>query len=118
MSAASNETIIAEGVKVDGDFASQGDVVIDGELTGSIEAAQSLRVGETAVIQADVGAGSAIVAGQIQGNIRVADRLELLETSVIHGDVEAKILSVAPGAKVNGRISMGGSPTEPNFQEE
>jgi cytoskeletal protein CcmA (bactofilin family) len=106
-----NETVIAQGVKVEGDFTSEGDVVIEGDVTGSVKTAQHLRVGEAAHIQADVSAAEAIVAGEVRGNLVVAGKLELLETSRVHGDIEASVLSVAPGAKLNGRITMNGEAT-------
>ena len=106
------ETIIAQGVKVEGDFTSQGDVIIDGEVSGTIHTNAGLRVGETAVIQADVTAQSAVVAGTVRGNLHVEERLELLETSRIDGDVSVKVLSVAAGAQINGRITMGESEGE------
>ncbi len=102
-------TVIAQGVKVEGEFTSSGDVVIDGELAGSISTAASLRVGETARIRADVTASSAIVAGEIHGSVHISERLELLETSVVTGDVECRELSVAAGAQVNGKVTMGGA---------
>ena len=104
-----NETIIAQGVKVEGDFQSQGDVVIDGEVSGSVKTASSLRVGETAVIHADVRAASAVVAGTIQGNLHAADGIELLATSVVEGDIQTGSISVAQGARINGRVSMNGT---------
>ena len=109
MSSGHADTIIATGVRLEGDFSSKGDVVIDGEVTGTVHTDSSLRIGETARIQADVSALSAVVAGEVQGNIRISDRLELLETSRVHGDIEAQVLSIAPGAEVNGRITMGAS---------
>jgi cytoskeletal protein CcmA (bactofilin family) len=110
--AISNETIIAQGVKVEGDFHSQGDVVIDGEVTGSIETAQSLTIGEKARIHANVTAKSAVVAGEVKGNLHAAERLELLATSVVEGDVETANLSVACGAMINGKIIMGAIKTK------
>lgn len=101
------ETIIAQGVRVEGDFHSQGDVYIEGELSGSLHTDQGLKVGESARIQAEVSAETATIAGEVRGNIRIKDRLELLETSVIYGDIQAEVLSISPGSKVNGRISMG-----------
>ncbi len=106
------ETIIAQGVKVEGDFTSSGDVVIDGEVSGSIQTAASLRVGDTAKITADVTAAVAVIAGVVQGNVKVAERLELLETSVVDGDITCRVLSVAPGARINGRVEMGTEKTE------
>lgn len=111
-SSSGQETVIAQGVKVEGDFVSSGNVVIDGEVAGSIQTAASLRVGETARIRADVSAGSAVIAGEVRGNVRAEDRLELLEGSVVYGDVECGVLSVAPGARVNGRVTMGGDEAE------
>jgi len=112
------DTVIALGVRVEGDFTSKGDVVIDGEVTGTVHTDASLRVGESARIQADVSALSAMVAGEIHGNIRVADRLDLMESSRVHGDIEAQTLSMAPGAVVNGRVSMGAMEAQPADEVE
>lgn len=102
-----NETIIAQGVKVEGDFHSSGDVVIDGEVTGSLETASSLTIGESARIHANIEAKSASVAGEVRGNIIAHDRLELLSTSVVEGNIQTADLAIASGAQVNGEISMG-----------
>lgn len=101
-----NETIIAQGVRVDGDFRSQGDVIIDGEVAGSVETQGALRVGETAKIHADVKAARAVIAGEVQGNIVVQEMLELLTSSRVKGDIATGKISVAAGARVNGRITM------------
>ncbi len=69
------ETIIAQGVKVEGDFQSSGDVLIDGEVSGSVVTQQSLRVGEAAVIEANVSAKSAVIAGRVKGNLKVQERV-------------------------------------------
>ncbi|MBI5794639.1 polymer-forming cytoskeletal protein [Candidatus Uhrbacteria bacterium] len=105
----SQETIIAQGVKVEGDFRSDGDVVIDGEVSGTVATEKFLRVGETARIKADVKAHSAVIAGEVQGNVTVGEMLELLATSKVKGDVTTARISVAAGAQVNGRLSMDGS---------
>lgn len=100
------ETIIAQGVRVDGDFRSQGDVIIDGEVAGSVETQSALTVGETAKIHADVKAKSAVVAGEVVGNIFTQEMLELLATAHVKGDVVTNRISVAAGARINGRVSM------------
>jgi len=105
-SSASGETIIAQGVRVEGDFHSQGDVIIDGEVAGSVETQSALTVGETAKIHADVKAKSAVVAGEVVGNIFAQEMLELLSTSHVKGDVVTSRISVAAGARINGRVSM------------
>lgn len=101
------ETVIAASVKVEGDFSSQGNVLIEGAVEGKLTTAKDLRVGERAKISAEVTANNAVVAGEIRGNLVVAERLELEPTARIFGDVRTKILTIAAGATVNGRILMG-----------
>ncbi len=112
LSPSNAETIIAQGVKVEGEFHADGDVVIDGEVSGSVSTEKFLRIGETARIKANVKAHSAVVAGEVQGNIFVTEMLELLATSRVKGDVTTKRISVAAGAQVNGKLTMDGSAQE------
>jgi len=101
------ETIIAQGVKLEGDFKSEGNVVVEGEVNGTLTTTNDLRVAEGARINANTKAQSAVIAGEINGNLKIGEKLELLASAKINGDVDAKILSVTPGAIVNGKISMG-----------
>lgn len=101
------ETIIAASVKVEGDLKSGGDVVIEGEVMGSLTTKGNLRVGDQASIDADVSAVNAHVSGQVKGNLTVAEKLELTASARISGDVHTKILIVESGATVNGHIVMG-----------
>ncbi len=104
------ETIIAHGVRVEGEFVSQGNVVIEGDVQGSIQTAGDLRIGEEAKITADVTAANAVVAGEVRGNMHISGKLELLPSSKIIGDVTADVLSIGAGAQVNGRVTMDGRP--------
>ena len=105
--APTQDTIIAPGVKVEGDFVSQGNIVIDGEVIGSLKTEQDLLVGEGAKISASVSAANAKISGVIHGNIKVKERLELTATSKIIGDIKAKVLTVEAGATLNGKLAMG-----------
>lgn len=106
------ETVISASVKVEGDFSSAGNVLIEGIVEGSLRTERDLRVGEKARIAADVSASNAVVAGEVRGNIACTERLELEPTAKIYGDVRTKILIVNSGASVNGRISMGAEAEE------
>ncbi|PJA47629.1 hypothetical protein CO172_00610 [Candidatus Uhrbacteria bacterium CG_4_9_14_3_um_filter_36_7] len=100
------ETVIADGVRVEGDFVSEGDMLIEGEVTGNIETRQNLRVGETAEIHANIKAKNAVIAGKVFGNLCIEETLELVDTSQIHGDIETDRFSVALGALLNGQVIM------------
>ena len=102
----SSETVIANGVKVEGEFVSPGNVRIEGIVKGTVKASGDLAVTETASIEADVTAANAVVAGEIHGNVSVSEKLELLSTARVHGDISAKVLSVLAGAVLDGRCQV------------
>jgi len=103
------DTIIGPSVKVEGNFVSNGNIVIEGEVKGSIKTKKNLMVGESAKIDANINVNNALVSGEIKGNVKVKEKLQLTKTAKISGDVETKILSVAEGAILNGKCSMSGT---------
>ncbi len=112
----SEETVIAQGVVLEGDFASEGDVYVEGEIKGHVRTAGDLRLGGHSRVKADVSANNAVVSGVVEGQIMVQNRLDILETATILGDVTCNVLTVAAGAKIQGQILMNG--TGKTVQEE
>ena len=103
------DTIIGPSVKVEGDFTSQGNIIIEGEVKGNIKTKENLKVGQNSKIEANINVNNALISGEIRGNVKVKDKLQLTSTAKIFGDVEAKVLSVSEGAVLNGKCIMGGS---------
>lgn len=106
------ETIIAVGVRVEGDFTSKGRVIIDGEVMGNVKTEDDIHIGEQAKIVANVHARNAVVAGEIKGNIRIKERLDVASSARIKGDITANILAVEAGASLNGKCSTGETSVE------
>lgn len=102
------ETVVGPSVVVEGDFSSEGNIIVKGTVSGSVHTSKLLRVEEGAKIFANVRAGSAIIAGTIRGNAKITDRLELVSTGRVAGDVDCAVLVVEAGALVNGKLSMAG----------
>jgi len=102
------ETVIGSSVKLKGDFHGQGDIIIEGILDGSLKTTNNLFVGDKAKVRADIEAKDAKIGGEIKGNIKVKGHLEITSTAKIFGDIEVGSLSVARGAVINGKCTMGG----------
>lgn len=102
------ETIIGRSVKVKGNFHGDGNVVIEGEVEGSVKTNNNLLVGNKAKIMASVKAKDARVGGEIRGNVTVSGFLELESSAKIYGDIKTSQLSIAKGAILNGQVNMGG----------
>ncbi len=103
----SAETIIGSSVKIDGDFVGKGNVIVEGVVTGSLSTDQNLTIAEGARVLAHIKAQNAFISGEVKGNISVKEGLELGATARIFGDVETNRLTVATGALLNGKCTMG-----------
>lgn len=106
------ETVVGPSVNVEGDFASEGNIVVKGTVAGSVHTSRHLAVEAGAKIMANVRAGSARIAGEVKGNLKVKETLELTASARVIGDVEAKVLVIEAGALVSGKVNMPGLESE------
>ncbi|MDA0208516.1 MAG: polymer-forming cytoskeletal protein [bacterium] len=110
MAKPNNMTIIAEDVRIEGEFVAESDLQVDGSVQGVLKTAGDLQVGSTANVKADVSAKNATISGTVDGNLLIDGRLELREGAKISGDIVCEILAVGTGAQMNGTIRMGAVP--------
>jgi cytoskeletal protein CcmA (bactofilin family) len=116
--AATEDTVIGNAIKVEGDLNSSGNIIILGEVAGKISTEKFLKVGEKAKIVADVFANEAFISGKLQGNISVKNKLELANTAEINGDIQAATLIISAGAVFNGKCSMSAAASVQSNQED
>ena len=102
------ETVVGPSVNVEGDFSSEGDIIVKGSVTGTVYTSRMLLVEQGAKIFANVQAGSAKISGEVKGNMKIRETLELSSTARVLGDIEVRTLSVEPGAVLYGKVSMTG----------
>lgn len=100
------DTIIGPSVSVEGNFKGEGNIVVEGEVKGSLKTKGYLKASESSVIVANISAGDAEIAGQLVGNIKVRGILDIKNTASVQGDIEAQGISVANGAIINGNLKM------------
>jgi cytoskeletal protein CcmA (bactofilin family) len=105
---------IDEGSEIEGKYTFSGTVMLNGKLSGEVHTGDTLIVGEKAVVNASVWAGTVVVSGEIVGNVVATERVELRGTARVFGDVEAPVIVVEEGVLFQGhcRMTKGGKPTE------
>ena len=109
------ETVIGPSVKVEGNFRGQGNVIVEGIVHGSLKTDKDLTVGAGAKISASVTAANAKISGEVRGAVKIKGKLELTETAKIFGDIETEVLSITPGAILNGKCTMVKEPPAPDL---
>jgi cytoskeletal protein CcmA (bactofilin family) len=101
--------IISENTLIKGDVNATGDVRIDGELKGNIDAKGRLVIGPKGKLEGEINCTTIEISGYVKGKIIVSDLLTMKASARINGDIIAGKLSVEPGSIFTGTCSMGES---------
>jgi cytoskeletal protein CcmA (bactofilin family) len=94
------------GTRVSGKLSFDGPARIDGEVDGEITSKDSLHIGETAVVTAQIKAAAIIVGGKVSGDITGSKKIEIRPSAKVTGNLAAPLLSIHEGAQFEGHCSM------------
>ena len=99
-------SLIGAGTSMKGDITSNGDLRIDGTLTGNIHCSAKVVIGANGVVNGDINGQQADIMGKVTGTIKVKDLLQLKGGSLLNGNIEAAKLQIEPTAAFNGECHM------------
>jgi len=97
---------VGKGVEFKGTISYSGTVRIDGYLDGEIHTDGVLLVGEEAIIQAKITAGTIVCKGKITGDVVAKEYVKLRTPAVMNGSIKSPILSMEDGVLFNGALEM------------
>lgn len=100
---------LGKGSKVEGKLTFEGSVRIDGQVDGEIQAQEAVIIGESAVLNAQVTAGTVILTGKLTGDVTARKRVELRAPARLVGNISTPCLVIHEGVIFEGRCSMGGT---------
>jgi len=103
------QTQLGKGSRIEGKLNFEGSVRIDGQIDGEIEAQDTIIIGDTAVINAHISAGTVIVKGKVIGDVDGRKRVELRSPGKLTGNITTPSLVIHEGVIFEGHCSMGGS---------
>ncbi|MBS1935183.1 MAG: polymer-forming cytoskeletal protein [Bacteroidetes bacterium] len=102
----SSASLIGAGTSLKGDITSNGDLRIDGTLTGNINCSAKVVIGANGVVEGDIVGQQADIMGKVNGTIKVKDLLQLKGGSIVNGNIQAAKLQIEPSATFNGECHM------------
>jgi cytoskeletal protein CcmA (bactofilin family) len=101
-------TLIGQGVAIDGEISGDGDLTLEGRVTGWIVVRDgTLTVAPTARVDGDVRAPRIVVQGEVLGAVVASERIELAPTAKVEGSLSAERIAIAEGAWFSGTLDMG-----------
>jgi cytoskeletal protein CcmA (bactofilin family) len=96
-----------KSIVIRGEVRADEDLTLAGRVEGSIEVPNHvLTIEDGAQMVATITARRVMVSGSITGNITAADQVVLTEGAIVEGDLVAPRITMADGARFNGRIDM------------
>jgi cytoskeletal protein CcmA (bactofilin family) len=100
--------VLSRGVSIKGSVKFLSELVINGEVEGTIDSPGKLCIGEHGQIKGEIRAKSVKVHGNVEGDIFASERCELQAGCILQGDIEAPRLVVDENAAFcgNAKVAM------------
>jgi cytoskeletal protein CcmA (bactofilin family) len=102
-----SSALLSRGVSITGSVKFLNELIIDGEVEGTVDSTGTLTIGEHARIRGEIRTKSVKMRGTVEGNIFVTERCELQAGCTLHGDIEAPRLMVDENATFLGSAKVG-----------
>ena len=104
---ARNNAQVGKSIKFKGEISGSEDLVIDGEVEGTIELRDnSLIVGPNGNVRAQIKARTITVQGRLEGNVHAGERIEIRKTGSLEGDLVTPRIVIEDGAVFRGSIDI------------
>lgn len=98
--------ILGEKTEFKGILTFVGTTRIDGKFEGEVVTKDTLIVGKTANIKAEISAGTIVTQGKIHGNLVASKKVEIKEGSELIGNIKTPSLHIEENAIFEGNCEM------------
>ncbi|HET9017732.1 MAG TPA: polymer-forming cytoskeletal protein [Thermomicrobiaceae bacterium] len=102
-------SLIDRHSSVEGTYASERDLRIEGEMRGTVRCQGLLYIAEGADVDANVEAANITIAGQVRGSVTCRGKLQITPTGRVHATIATDTLVINEGAVYEGELRMEGA---------
>ena len=100
-------TFLADGSSFTGKAQINGTMRIEGAAEGNLEATDSIVIGKTGEVKANLKTRRAVLNGRFNGKIEATDRVEMQTGSRVEADIHAKNMVMEDGVQYSGNCRVG-----------
>ena len=108
------ETLLGPRVEIRGDLRFSGGLYVEGRVFGSVVAEDDadavLTLAASGRIQGEVRAPVVVINGHMQGDVYASERVELAANARVQGNIHYKVVEMAAGAMITGRLIHADAP--------
>jgi len=106
MPEAADQTVIARPSKIEGRISGSGEIIVNGLVSGIIDASGTVKVAEQGRVEAAVHGKIVSIAGSVTGDITADERIELETSAQVDGNITAPRILIKDGANFKGQVNM------------
>lgn len=103
-----SSAFLGKGSRIAGKLTFEGPARIEGTVEGEIVAQDTLTIGESAVVNAQIVGSSVIIHGRVTGDVTARKRLEIRAPGRLLGNITAPSLVIHEGVVFEGQCTMAG----------
>lgn len=102
-----SSSVIGASIRVKGDIEGDDDLVIDGQVDGSVRlTSNELTIGDNGIVVADIEAKSVKIDGSVTGDIQGSELVTVSKHGKVRGNITAPRVTLEDGAQFKGSIDM------------
>lgn len=104
--AARQTAVIGASMHIKGEISTREELLVDGEVEGSLESHSLLTVGPNGKVRANIKAREVVILGSVRGNVECTEKLAIREKGSLVGDIRTAGISIDDGAYFKGSIDI------------
>lgn len=106
--------MIGETVKIIGDLSGKEDLVINGNVEGTVDFRESdVIVGPKGKVNANITARNIFISGELKGELRGSEQVSIKPSGRVTGDIRAPRVVLNDGCQFKGLVDMEDKPMAP-----
>src|SRR5512134_4018853 len=99
-------SILGPTLRFKGELSSGEDLVIHGQVEGTVGPAPKVTIGPEALVKAGVTADVIVIEGRVEGDVKANVSIAVRAKANVRGNLEAPKINIGEGALLNGSIKM------------
>lgn len=107
-------SVLGATLRFKGDLVADEDLVVQGQIEGSILHTRSLTIGPDGVMKGDIRARRIVIEGTVSGDLYALECVTVRSTGHVNGSIYAPRVAIAEGAQFNGKVDMAHAPAVPS----
>jgi cytoskeletal protein CcmA (bactofilin family) len=103
-----SSAFLGKGSRIVGKLSFEGPARIEGTVEGEIVAQDTLTIGESAVVNAQITGSTVVIHGRVTGDVTARKKLEIRAPGRVVGNITTPSLVIHEGVVFEGQCTMGG----------